>query len=142
MQRCIIHIFLNIKVIRPCCDMQLQGLKLFTGWYYRFLKVPIEVKLSSKGHFIRPMNVSPTEKEQRKDSDKYQQGCLLSCFSITVTMRFVNTLRQFLIFLFFDNSKRNCYKLQQYTWHLWDRKIRLFLRTSDTNRTFLFAARS
>lgn len=142
MQKCIIHNALNIRVKRPCYDMRLPRQKLFLDLCCHSLKVPTEVKLSSKEHFLRLMNVSLIGKALHIDSNKCQRECLLSCFSITITMHFADTLRQFLTFQFFDNNRHNCYRLQQYIWRLWDRKIRLFLRTSDTNQTSLFVTRS
>lgn len=142
MQKCIIHTALNIIAKHPCYDMRLPGQKLFLDLCCHYLKVTIEVKLLSKEHFLRLMNVSLIGKALHTDSNKCQLECLLFCFSITITMHFADTLRQFLTFQFFDNNRHNCYKLQQYIWRLWDRKIRLFLRTSDTNQTSLFVTRS
>jgi len=142
MPKCIIRSALNIRAKRPYYDMRLPRQKLFLGLCCHCLKVTIEVKLLSKVHFLRPMNVSPIEKVLRKDSNMCQPVYLPFYFSITIPMHFANTLRQFLTFQFFDNNMHNCYKLQQYIWRLWDRKIRLFLETSDTNQTSLFVTRS
>ena len=142
MQKCIIRSVLNIRAKRPCYDMQLLRQTLFLGLCCHCLKVTIEVKLSSRVHFLRLTNVSQVEKVLRKDLNTCLRVCLIFYFSITIPMHFANTLRQFLAFQFFDNNKHNCYKLQQYIWRLWDRKIRLFLETSDTNQTSLFVTRS
>ena len=142
MQKCIIRSALNIKAKRPYYDMQLPRQTLFLGLCCHCLKVTIEVKLLSRVHFPRLTNASPIERVLRKDLNRCLRVCLISYFSITIPMHFANTLRQFLTFQFFDNNRHNCYKLQQYIWRLWDKRIRLFLETSDTNQISLFATRS
>lgn len=115
---CTIHSVLNTIVRLPCYDMQWPKLKLFPGLCYHSLRVPIEVKLLNKEHFLKPMNVSLIEKVQHTSSGKCRRVCLTSYFSITTPMRFVSTLKQFSTYQFFDNNRHNYYKLQQYTSHL------------------------
>ncbi len=142
MRICIISSVWDTRVRRPCCGRRWPGLRLVLGLCFSCPVTLLGAKLSNKAHFIKLRNACLTATTLRTSSSKYPPKCPTSCSSIPAPRRSASTSTQSLIFQFFDNSRHNCCRLQQYTWHLWDRRTRPFWGTWGRGQTFIFGAGS
>lgn len=142
MRKCIINNVWDTRVQPPCCGKQWTRLRLVTGLCFRCPVILLGAKWSSKAHFIRLKNAYPTVTTLHISSSTYPPKYPPFCSSIPVPRHFASTSTQSLISQFFDNNKRNYCRLQQCTWHLWDRRTRPFWGTWDRGRTFIFGGGS